>query len=311
MTAEGTTTMIVSEPTKAARQPFSPKERERLILEHLNKVSVIARQLKRRLPMHVGLQDLISAGTAGLISAVDRFDPTRNARLGSFAELRIRGEMLDSLRRLDWAPRPQRQHAKRIEVAISVLEQRGRQVPTEEEIATELKLTINEYRKWQADLPGLNLLTLESVGSGDSERRDLIGRISGDPRQVPSAILERKELQHALATAISGLPDAEKTVLSLYYDDELTCTEIAPILGVHQSRVSQLRLQAILRLRVRMATLWPAHGQKLRVVAAKRRLAQHRPPRAHAASQEIPAATHDYAVWVTAAQGIVQHRPTV
>jgi RNA polymerase sigma factor for flagellar operon FliA len=308
--------MIVSEPTKAAGQPFSPEQRERLILEQLNKVSVIARQLKRRLPAHVGLQDLISAGISGLISAVDRFDPARNAGLGSFAELRIRGEMLDSLRRLDWAPRPQRQRAKKIEVAISVLEQRGRQVPIDEEIATELKLTINEYRKWQADLPGLNLLTLESVGSSDSERRDLIGKIPGDPRQLPSAILERKELQHALATAISGLPDAEKTVLGLYYGDELTCSEIAPILGVHQSRVSQLKSQAILRLRARMAALWPAHGKTLRVadkpVAAKRRLAPHRPPRAHAASQETPAAIQDNAVWgLAAAHGIGQHRPTV
>jgi len=239
---------------------FSPEERERLILEHLPQVRMLARRVHDRLPGNVSLDDLVSTGTLGLISAIDRFDPLRNVQLRTYAEHKIKGAMLDSLRRLDWAPRQQRKHAKQIDVAIAVAEQRLQRSPTEEEIATQLNLTVDRYHQWQVKVRGVNLGRLESAGSRDSDSRDLLAFVSGDPQEWPSAVLERSELQRALAAAISEIPVIEKTILSLYYHDELTLREISKIVGRHESRISQIKLQAILRLRVSMAKLWPAAG---------------------------------------------------
>jgi RNA polymerase sigma factor for flagellar operon FliA len=232
-------------------------ERDRKILEHLPQVRMLARRIHDRVPGNVSLDDLVSTGIVGLISAIDRFDPSRNVQLRTFAEHKIKGAMLDSLRRLDWAPRQQRKHAKQIDAAIAVAEQRLQRSPTEEEIATELNLTVDRYHQWQVKVRGVNLGRLESAGSGDSDSRDLLSFVSGDPKEWPSALLERSELQRALAAAITGIPVIEKTVLSLYYHDELTLREISKIVGRHESRISQIKLQAILRLRVCMAKLWP------------------------------------------------------
>src|SRR5437763_15132313 len=124
------------------------QERERLILEHLPQVRLIARRIHERLPESVSLEDLVSTGTIGLIAAIDRFDPAHNVKLKTYAEYKIRGAILDSLRGLDWAPRQQRKRAKQIESAISVIEQRLHGSPSEEQIATQLNLSVDEYRGW-------------------------------------------------------------------------------------------------------------------------------------------------------------------
>jgi len=235
-------------------------KRDRLILEHLPQVRLLARRIHDRLPGNVSLDDLVSTGTLGLISAIDRFDPSRQVTLRTYAEHKIKGRILDSLRQLDWAPRQQRKHAKQIEAAIAAAEQRFQRSPTEAEIATELRLTVDGYHQWQVNVRGLNFARLESAGSGDSESGDLLRVLSGDPKEWPSALFERSELQGALAAAISGIPAIEKTVLSLYYHGQLTLREISKIVGLHESRISQLKAQAILRLRVCMARLWPAAG---------------------------------------------------
>jgi RNA polymerase sigma factor for flagellar operon FliA len=236
---------------------FSAEEREGLILEHLPQVRMLARKIRARLPDNISLDDLVSTGILGLISAIDRFDPSRHVHLRTYAEHKIKGGMLDSLRRLDWAPRQQRKRAKQIEAAIATAEQRLHRSPDEHEIAAELNLTVERYHQWQMNVRGLNLGRLESARSDDSRSRDLLQFVAGNPSEWPSAVLERSELQRALARAISGIPDIEQTVLSLYYHDELTLREIAKIVGLHESRISQLKIQAILRLRVRMAKLWP------------------------------------------------------
>jgi RNA polymerase sigma factor for flagellar operon FliA len=241
---------------------FSAQERDVLILEHLPQVRMIARRIHGRLPEHVSLDDLISTGTLGLISAIDHFDRSRNIQMKTYAEHKIKGAILDSLRRLDWAPRQQRKHAKQIEAAIAMAEQRWQRAPTEEEIATELNLTVDGYHRWQVEIGGVNLARLESAGSDGSEDRDLLRFVSGDPNELPSALLERSELQRVLAVAISGIPAIEQTILGLYYDEELTLRDIAEIAGLHESRISQLKTQAILRLRVCMAELWPATGHR-------------------------------------------------
>ncbi len=238
------------------------EERERLILKHLPQVRLIARKIHDRLPGNVSLDDLVSTGILGLIAAIDRFEPSRQVQLRTYAEHKIKGGILDSLRRLDWAPRQDRKHAKQIDAAIAVAEQRVQRSPTEEEIAAELNITVDRYRQWQVKVRGLNLGRLESAVSGDFENRDLLPRISGDPNQGPSALLERSELQRALAAAVSEISDIEKTVLRKYYGDEMTLREISKIVGLHESRISQIKAHAIGELRACMARIWPATGTR-------------------------------------------------
>ena len=241
----------------------SAGERERLILEHLPQVRMVARKIHGRVPGNVCFDDLVSTGILGLISAIDHFDATRHVRLKTYAEHRIAGAILDSLRRLDWAPRQQRKHAKQIDAAITSAARRLHRAPTEQEIATELKVTVDRYHQWQIDTQGVNLSRLESNAPDKSGHRDLLRMLSGDAHEWPSALLERKELQRTLASAISEIPATEQAILSMHYHDELTLRQIGMIVGLHESRISQLRSQAILRLRVAMRKLWPATGCRL------------------------------------------------
>ena len=234
----------------------SPEEREQLILEHLPQVRLIARRIHERLPESVNLDDLVSTGVIGLISAIDRFDSSHNVKLKTYAEYKIRGAILDSLRGLDWAPRQQRKRSKQIEAAIVAVEQRVQRSPGEDEIAAQLGLSLEEYYGWLVEIRGLNLGSLENA-SGDEDNRDLLKFVSDDEESWPSRLLERGELKKLLAEAISKMPDVEKTVLSLYYHEELTLREISKILRLHESRISQLKSQAILRLRAYMEKRWP------------------------------------------------------
>jgi len=259
---KGATKMETSAKVVVARSayssaPMTAEEREELILEHLPQVRLIARRIHDRLPESVSLDDLISTGVVGLISAIDRFDPSQNVKLKTYAEYKIRGAILDSLRGLDWAPRQQRKRAKQIEAAICAAEQRLHRTPTEEEIAAELGQTIEEYHAWLVDARGLTLGSLESAGI-DEEQHDVLKYVADKEEAWPSHVVERRELQKLLATAIERMPDIEKTVLSLYYHEELTLREISQIVNLHESRISQLKTQAILRLRGYMEKRWPS-----------------------------------------------------
>jgi RNA polymerase sigma factor for flagellar operon FliA len=231
-------------------------ERERLILEHLPQVKLIARRIHDRLPESISLDDLISTGIVGLIAAIDRFDPGQNVKLKTYAEYKIRGAILDSLRGMDWAPRQQRKRTKQIEAAVCVIEQRLHRMPSEDEIAAELNLTLDEYHDWLVDIRGVNLGSLESSNSED-ESRDVLKYVSDDSETWPSRILEKAELEKLLAQALDKMPYVERTVLSLYYHEELTLREIAKVVKLHESRVSQLKSQGILRLRSYIEKRWP------------------------------------------------------
>lgn len=235
---------------------LTPAERERRILEHLPQVRLIARRIHERLPESVSIDDLISTGIVGLISAIDRFDPIHQVKLKTYAEYKIRGAILDSLRGLDWAPRQQRKRAKQIEAAIAVAEQKLKRAPNEEEIAAQLGLSMAEYHEWLVDIRGVNLGSLEA-SSGDDDGRDLLKYISDKEENWPSHLVERAELERLLVEAIDRMPPIEKTVLSLYYQEELTLREIAKIVGLHESRISQLKSQALLRLRTYLEKCWP------------------------------------------------------
>jgi RNA polymerase sigma factor for flagellar operon FliA len=242
-----------------ASDEMGDKEREQLILEHLPQVRLIARRIQERLPENVSLEDLISTGVIGLISAIDNFDPKLNVKLKTYAEYKIRGAILDSLRGLDWAPRQKRRKAKQIEAAIASAEQRLQRAPTEDEIADELSVSLDEYHQWLVEIRGLNIASLEYTGS--EQGRDLLHYIPDESGALPSVILEKAELERILAGHIDNIPRMEQTVLSLYYQEEMTLREIADIVHLHESRISQLKSQAILRLRAKLMEQWPAsHG---------------------------------------------------
>jgi RNA polymerase sigma factor FliA len=234
----------------------SDDEREQLILQHLPQVRLIARRIQERLPENISLDDLVSTGVIGLIAAIDNFDPSHKVKLKTYAEYKIRGAILDSLRGLDWAPRQRRRQAKRIEAAISAAEQHLKRAPTEEEIAEELEISLEEYHAWLVDIRGLNIASLEYT-SGE-QGNDLLQYLSDEGNNLPSTLLEKSELVRLLAQGIDSIPPMERTVLSLYYHEELTIREIAQVGNLHESRISQLKSQAILRLRNHMAAQWPA-----------------------------------------------------
>jgi RNA polymerase sigma factor for flagellar operon FliA len=243
------------------KDDVSSAGRDLLIQQHLSQVNLIAHRIHCRLPACANLEDMVSSGILGLISAVDHFDPARSAKLETYAEYKIRGAIFDNLRGLDWGPRRLRQRAKQIQAAISSTEQQMQRSPSEEEIAEKLGLSIRSYRAWLIKIQGLDLLDLgtpEHGSENDSgKRRDPIFYVSGDEEESPIRLLERRELQRLLADAISNLPPLEKTVLRLYYYEEMTLLEISKVILRHESRVAQIKAQSILRLREYMREQWP------------------------------------------------------
>jgi RNA polymerase sigma factor for flagellar operon FliA len=238
---------------------ISASERERLILEHLPQVRLIARRIHERLPEHVHLDDLISAGILGLIAAIDNFDSSHNVLLRTYAEYRIRGAILDSLRGLDFAPRQKRKQARQIEAAIAGCEQRLGRAPTEEEIAAGLGITVDAYREWIVELDHVQIG--EFAAGGGEVPETMLRRLADNHENLPSVLLERAELERVLSDSISRLPKVERTVLGLYYREGLNLREIADVMTVHFSRISQLKSQAVLRLRTTMRKRWPAGGR--------------------------------------------------
>jgi len=224
-------------------------EREQLILEHMEQVQLIARRLCDRLPQSVNLEDLVSAGILGLISAIDHYDAAQHVKLRTYAEYKIKGAMLDSLRGLDWAPRQHRRRAREIEAAIATLEQELQRAPFEEEIALYLGLSILEYQVWLSEAWGLTVGSLDSPRRADGDERNFSLELADAGTQSPSQIAEKAELESLLSGAIQRIPDLQRTVLSLYYYEELTLRQISQITGLHESRISQLKAQGIAQLR--------------------------------------------------------------
>ena len=222
--------------------------REALILKHLPQVRLIARKISERLPDSICLDDLVSAGVLGLIAAIDCFDPSHNVKLKTYAEYKIRGAILDSLRELDWAPRQRRRLAKQIEAAIAVVEQRIQGSPSDDEVAEEMGVSLGTYHQYLVDTQGLTLGSLEYTSS-EEDGRELISYLADEDATLPSQAFERDELVGLLASAIRRLPPIESTILGFYFHEELTLREISKIVQLHESRISQLKTQAILRLR--------------------------------------------------------------
>lgn len=224
-------------------------DRDRLLLEHLPTVRYLARRIHERLPQHVELDDLVSAGVVGLIDAFNKFDHTKQVQFKSYAQFRIRGAILDSLRILDWSPRELRRKGRAVQDAIQTLTQSLRRTPSEPEIAKEMNLGLNEYQILLGDLKGLEIGSLNLEHTEDSGE-DELAYVAGSPEDDPLFRCLQGEMRQRLIDAIDELPEKERMVLTLYYYEELTMREIGLTLGVVESRVSQIHSSAVVRLRV-------------------------------------------------------------
>jgi RNA polymerase sigma factor for flagellar operon FliA len=230
-------------------------DQERLLLEQLPQVRYIARRIHDRLPSHVLLDDLVQAGILGLIEALHKYDPSKNVELKTYAKHRIQGAILDSLRDLDWSPRPLRKKARQLEQAHQRLRARLGRAATEPELAVELGIELKELQHLLGDLRGLDLGSLQDDFNESGQGREALVANPEGTDQEPFSMCLKGELRELLARAVGELQPRERQVLSLYYFEELTMKEVGAVLGVGEARVSQIHSAALVRLRARMRDL--------------------------------------------------------
>jgi RNA polymerase sigma factor for flagellar operon FliA len=236
------------------------EERERILLEQLPQVRYLARRIHERLPRHVPLDDLVHAGVIGLIDALNKFDHSKHVQFSSYAKFRIRGAILDSLREMDWGPRELRRKARKIEEAHRTLSLTLSRAPSESEMATELGLELKTFQQLLGELDGLEIGSLRVESPWDGKEEDLCDYLPNAPEDTPFARCLRSEMKNLLARVIAELPEKEQQVLSLYYFEELTMKEVGAVLGIGESRVSQVHSLAVVRLRSRLEQLMNADG---------------------------------------------------
>ncbi len=227
-------------------------EREQILMEHLPVVRYIARRIHEHLPAHVEMDDLVSAGMVGLADAFNKFDTGKKVQFRSYAQFRIRGAILDSLRTLDWSPRELRRKGRAIETAMHTLTGRLGRTPMENEIAVEMDMSLDEYQHLLTDLRGLEIGSLDVAHSEDSSD-DEVAYVPSSPEEGPLFHCLKGEMRARLADAITALPERERLVLTLYYYEEMTMKEIGLTLDVVESRVSQIHTSAVLHLRSLLA----------------------------------------------------------
>lgn len=235
-----------------ARIPYqtaAAPDPEALVLEHAPLVKRIAYHILARLPAHVEVDDLIQAGMLGLLEAARHYDPSQGTRFATYAGTRIRGAILDEIRRADWTPRSVHRKAREAAEAIRRIENEKGRAARDHEVAEALGVTGEEYARILRDSTAAQVLSLEERATGDLPGA---GPWEGAQPDRPDQSLEAVDFQRELAEAIAALPERERLVMSLYYDEELNLREIGAVLGVSESRVSQIHGQALLRLRARM-----------------------------------------------------------
>lgn len=227
----------------------SPELREQLILEYANVVNLVAGRLSMYLGYTVEYDDLVGYGIFGLIDAIDKYDMTKNVKFETYASLRIRGAILDQIRKMDWIPRTLRQKQKRMDEAAAKLEAANGRPATSNEIAEELGIAIEEYEGWKAEAEFTNLVSLDDYLEQGSE-----GRIEtfGAKFQQPENAVQKQELKEMLVEALKTLTENEQKVITFYYYEELTLKEISQILNVSESRVSQLHTKGLKKIKVQL-----------------------------------------------------------
>jgi len=229
--------------------------REHLILYYSPLVKYVAGRVSANLPQTVDNADLISYGIFGLIDAIEKFDTDRGIKFETYAIARIKGAIIDELRAMDWVPRSVRARARDIERAYITLEGSLKRTPTDAEVAAELHITARELQETFTKLSYTSVASFEELwapGSDKDDRSSLMAMIRDDTAEDPVALFETEEIKSILSKAIERLPEREKLVIALYYYEGLTLKEIGEVLGVTESRVSQLHTKAVLRLRARL-----------------------------------------------------------
>ncbi|MDP9376187.1 MAG: RNA polymerase sigma factor WhiG [Actinomycetota bacterium] len=231
------------------------RAREQLVVAYAPLVKYVAGRMSSGLPAHVEEADLISYGLIGLINAIERFDLSRDIKFETYAITRIKGGIIDELRSLDWVPRSVRARAREIERAHAKLEHRLHRTPTDDEIAAELGISNDEFQESLLKISKSTVVALDelwSVSDSSGDQVSLLDTLQDPGAPDPEALLDASEVKDRLADAIAALPEREKLVIALYYYENLTLREIGEVLGVTESRVSQLHTKAVLRLKSRL-----------------------------------------------------------
>jgi len=242
--------LTVDEAWKRWRDDKHAPARDFLVVHYASLVKFVAGRLAAGLPKRVETNDLVSSGMVGLVQAIDRFTPTENVKFETYAIPRIRGAILDSLRALDWVPRSVRSRSRQIETAIAALQNELGRPATDNEIAERLAITVDELNEWLADVASSAIGPLDHVAL-DSHA---MPETSDFQRATnPDAAIESGELRRTMRDAIRKLPERERTTLLLYYEENLTFTQIGEVLNVTESRVSQIHAKAVLQLRSHLA----------------------------------------------------------
>jgi RNA polymerase sigma factor for flagellar operon FliA len=232
------------------------RARERLVIAYSPLVKYVAGRMASGLPAHVEESDLISYGLVGLISAIQRFEPERDIKFETYAITRIKGAIIDELRSLDWVPRSVRARAREIERTNSKLEHRLQRAPTDEEMAAELQLTVDDFQDALLQISNSSVAALDelwTVSDASGDQVSLLDTLQDPDALDPAQVIDATDLKDRVSDAIARLPEREKLVVALYYYENLTLREIGEVLGVTESRVSQLHTKAVLRLRSRLA----------------------------------------------------------
>jgi RNA polymerase sigma factor FliA len=233
------------------------RARERLVVAYSPLVKYVAGRMASGLPAHVDEADLISYGLVGLINAIERFELEREIKFETYAITRIKGAIIDELRSLDWVPRSVRARARQIERANSKLEHQFQRAPTDEEMAAELDMSVQEFQDALLQISNSTIAALDelwSVSDSSGDSVSLMDTLTDENAPDPAAAMDQTELKDRVADAIARLPEREKLVVALYYYENLTQREIGEVLGVTESRISQLHTQAVLRLRGRLTS---------------------------------------------------------
>jgi RNA polymerase sigma factor FliA len=238
------------------KQGGDQQARERLVVAYSPLVKYVAGRMASGLPAHVDEADLISYGLVGLINAIERFEPEREIKFETYAITRIKGAIIDELRSLDWVPRSVRARAREIERTNAKLEHRLQRAPTDEEMANELGYSLEAFQEALLQISNSSIAALDelwTVGDSSGDQVSLLDTLPDESALDPAAALDQTDLKERVADAIGRLPEREKLVVALYYYENLTLREIGEVLGVTESRVSQLHTKAVLRLRSRLS----------------------------------------------------------
>jgi RNA polymerase sigma factor for flagellar operon FliA len=246
------------------------EERQRLLAEHLPEVRYIARRIHERLPRQMAFEDLVNAGVVGLIDALHKYDKGKHVLFGSYAKFRIRGAILDSLRASDWSPRDLRSQSRRLEEANDKLRLKLGRHASEPELAGEMNITLAALQKLVGQISSLEIGSLRRISPESGQDEDLCEFLPDERQEGPLAQFLNSEMRELLTRATAELPEKERHVLVLYYFEELTMKEVGMVLGIGESRVSQIHSLAVMRLRARMKELTASRGNRARGAAASR-----------------------------------------